>query len=287
LTGLDPGATIRIYLGNLTVLSIQIQQLRRIVAGLASPALFVLTWTILSERSKNFFLPSPLTVLDSFGIWVFGDNADESLLQGTMFVGDWSTNVLASALRASIGFSIAAIIGIPLGILLGRSRIAALCIDPLIQLLRPIPITAWLPFAIVLFGVRDNSAYFLIALGCFFPIVVNTSDGARQTSRTLVRAAQSLGASKGTVFRRVALPGSLPFIFTGLRISVGLAWVLVVVSELLAVQSGLGFSMWTAYQQFRTDIIVCCMISVGALGFLSDLAVMYVRNKLTAWALYE
>ena len=114
-------------------------------------------------------------------------------------------------------------------------------LDPTVQLLRPIPITAWLPFSIAVFGIRDMGAVFLIALGAFYPIVVNTAQGARDIERNLVRAAMMMGAGRWTILRRVVLPASLPSIFTGLRIGLGIAWTAVIVAEMVAVKSGLGY----------------------------------------------
>jgi len=261
--------------------------MKKLLLQIVSPTLFILLWTLVSWRVESSFVPSPIEVKDAARVWIFGSPKSANVMQGGVFDGNWHDNLLNSTIRATVGFLIAVLLGIPIGLIIGWNKTAALVLDPLIQLLRPIPITAWLPFAIVLFGIRENSAYFLIALGCFFPVVVNSADGARQTPKVLVRAARSLGSNQFSVFRKVVFPNSLPFIFTGLRIAIGLAWVLVIVAELLAVQSGIGFSMWTAYQQFRTDVIVCCMITVGLMGFMSDKLVVIIRNKRIGWAVSE
>ena len=136
-------------------------------------------------------------------------------------------------------------------------------LDPAINVIRSIPIVAWLPFAMLLFGLKDTSAYFLIALGAFFPIFLNTGHGVRDTRKTLVRAAQMLGTSKTQLIYRVVIPSALPSIVTGLRLGIGTAWVGVVVSEMLAVKSGLGYTLWDAYYFGRTDISVGTMITSG------------------------
>lgn len=258
--------------------------MRKFLLQLVSPTLFFGLWLFVSLAVNNSFLPTPMQTVDAANDWIFGAPEVEGMLSGGVFDGNWLENVANSTRRAVIGFLIGVLAGTPVGLLIGWNKTAALTLDPLVQILRPIPITAWLPFAIVLFGIRENSAYFLIALGCFFPMVVNAADGARQTPKVLVRAARSLGAGKASVFRKVVFPNALPFIFTGLRIAGGLAWVLVVVSELLAVQSGIGFSMWTAYQQFRVDVIVVCMITIGFMGYISDKLIVSIRARTISWS---
>jgi NitT/TauT family transport system permease protein len=182
------------------------------------------------------------------------------------------------------GFLIAAVTGIVLGSLIGWFRLFSNLIDPIIQTMRPIPITAWVPFAVIFFGIRDASAFFLIALGAFFPIVVNTAAGVAGTPKLLVRAARMLGIRRHMLLPRVILPSAMPFIFTGLRLGIGLAWVLVIVAEMLAVKSGLGFAMWDAYYFLRMDIIIAAMLSVGVLGFLSDLAIRALARWVLRWS---
>jgi NitT/TauT family transport system permease protein len=169
------------------------------------------------------------------------------------------------------------------GILVGHSRLFEDLLDPLIQVLRPIPITAWLPFAVIFFGIRTGSAVFLIALGAFFPIVVNTTAGVNRVPQALIRAAQTLGAPRMDILPRVVLPAALPSIFTGLRIGLGMSWVLVIVSEMLAVKGGLGFVLWDSYYYLRMDVIVAAMLSVGLLGYASDRIMLMIANHVLRW----
>jgi len=155
--------------------------------------------------------------------------------------------------------------------------------DPTIQLLRNIPVTAWVPLAILFFGIADPPAIFLIALGAFFPAVVNTSQGARQVPIILIKAARMMGVTRAQLIRLVIFPAVLPSIFTGIRLSIGIAWVLVVVAEMIAVKSGLGYLLLDAYYFFRTDVVIACMLSIGLLGFLSDRLVLAVRSRVLAW----
>lgn len=242
-----------------------------------SPVCLLVLWQVASTVGwvDARFVPPPTTVVESFNIWMFAAPT------GDPYTGTWFEAAFSSGYRVFAGFAIAAVVGVVLGLLIGWSRLAADLADPLIQTMRPIPITSWVPFAVIFFGIRDGAAIALIALGAFFPIVVNTASGVERTPRMLVRAARMLGIRRHMVLPRVVMPAALPFIFTGLRLGIGLAWVLVIVAEMLAVKSGLGFAMWDAYYFLRMDIIIAAMLSVGLLGYVSDqLIVLFSR-----WAL--
>jgi NitT/TauT family transport system permease protein len=196
-------------------------------------------------------------------------------------------NVLYSARRVIEGFLIAAAAGIPLGLFIGWNRLVARVVDPSIQLLRPVPITAWLPFSIAVFGIYDASALFLIGLGAFYPIVVNTTHGVRDTNLLLLRAARMLGAGSWTILTKVVFRSALPSIFTGLRLGIGVAWTAVIVAEMIAVKSGLGYVLWDAYYVGRMDICVATMFSVGLLGFVSDRAIQLLARWVLRWRTLE
>ncbi len=208
-------------------------------------------------------IPSPEQVVRSWHTWIFGS----SKMMLSPYAGTWLDNVTYSTRRVLQGFGLAALVAIPLGLMIGWSRLAARLIDPTVQLLRPVPITAWLPFAIAVFGIYDASALFLIGLGAFYPIVVNTTHGVRDTNLLLLRAARMLGAGPLTVLAKVVFPSALPSIFTGLRLGIGVAWTAVIVAEMIAVKSGLGYVLWDAYYVGRMDICVATMFSVGLARF--------------------
>jgi NitT/TauT family transport system permease protein len=197
--------------------------------------------------------------------------------------GTWLEYVYLSSWRVLIGFAIASAVGISAGILIGWYELANDLLDPIVQGLRPIPMTAWLPFATFIFGIREGAAVFLIAMGAFFPIVVSCTIGAEQTPKNLVRAALMLGTPPSRLLVRVVLPSALPYIFNGLRLGGGIAWVLVIVSEMLAVKGGIGYAMWTAYQFVRIDLIIASMFTVGVLGLLSDRLLSYMSRRLLRW----
>jgi len=228
-------------------------------------------------------IPGPTQVAESWYRWIFG-TPTRSL---SPYSGTWVANVLYSSRRVLQGFLFAAAVGIPLGIFVGWNRLVARLVDPTIQMLRPVPITAWLPFSIAVFGIYDAGALFLIGLGAFYPIVINTTHGVRDTNLLLLRAARMLGAREGTVLFKVVLPSALPSIFTGLRLGVGIAWTAVIVAEMIAVKSGLGYVLWDAYYVGRMDICVATMFSVGLLGFLSDQAILLASRLLLRWRTLE
>ncbi|HEY2183956.1 MAG TPA: ABC transporter permease [Xanthobacteraceae bacterium] len=247
---------------------------------LAGPAIVVVLWHLASTRGwvDARFVPAPFTVLRALQQWMFGP------VGANPYSGTWFAHAGNSAYRVIVGFLIAAATGVTIGCLIGWFRLVSDLVDPVIQVLRPIPITAWVPFAVIFFGIRDGSAFFLIALGAFFPIVVNTAAGVGSTPKLLVRAARMLGIRPYMLLPRVVLPSAMPFIFTGLRLGIGLAWVLVIVAEMMAVKSGLGFAMWDAYYFLRMDIIIAAMLSVGALGFLSDLVIRLIGRRFLRWS---
>src|ERR1044072_7459849 len=152
-----------------------------------------------------------------------------------------------------------------------------------LQSLRPIPITAWLPFSIALFGIKDYGAIFLICLGAFYPILINATHGARSLDQNLHRAALMMGASSRTILFRVVLPNALPAIFAGMRIGAGIAWSAVIVAELVAVKSGLGYVLWDAYYIGRMDVVVADMASIGMFGFLTDCLLVALQKRLVRW----
>lgn len=258
--------------------------LRQALLGLLVPALALVVWqTVGSMPQMAGILPTPLKVLEGWQTWIFGP-AGMGL---NPYSGTWLSNVQYSSMRVAQGFVLAAAIGVPIGLLIGWSRLFMNLIDPLIQSLRPIPITAWLPFSIALFGIRDMGSIFLIFLGGFYAIVVNTTQGARDVERNLMRAAMMMGASRRQLLHRVVLPAAMPSIFTGLRIGLGISWTAVIVSEMVAVKSGLGYVLWDAYYVGRMDIVLADMVSIGIMGFLSDRLIVFIERKVLVWRILQ
>jgi NitT/TauT family transport system permease protein len=249
------------------------------------PVALLVLWhvAVAQQWVTQGIIPSPATVLESWQTWIFGSQT--AML--SPYSGTWLDNVTYSTRRVLQGFALAALVAIPLGLMIGWNRTVARLVDPSIQLFRPVPITAWLPFAIAVFGIYDASALFLIGLGAFYPIVVNTTHGVRDTNLLLLRAARMMGARPFTVLIKVVFPSALPAIFTGLRLGVGVAWTAVIVAEMIAVKSGLGYVLWDAYYVGRMDICVATMFSVGLLGYLSDRVIVALSRFLLRWRMLE
>ena len=199
------------------------------------------------------------------------------------FSGMLLTHTLASVGRVYGAFVLAAAVALPLGMLIGRLPLVRALLDPTLQVLRPVPVTAWLPLSMIVFGLGPRSAFFLVALGAFYPILVNTIFGVRSVDSRLFEAAAMLGATRAMIFPRVVLPAALPSIFTGLRLGLGFAWVVIVVGEMTGVPTGLGAMIMDARQLSRTDIVIAGMVVIGMLGFVSDQAVQWVGRRLLRW----
>ena len=182
--------------------------------------------------------------------------------------------VVASLFRVTMGFGLAVLIGVPLGLMLGWFRPAFLALNPLIQSLRPISPIAWIPVAILWFGVADTAPIFLIFLASVFPITVSSMAAVQNMQQVYLRAAQNFGLKGLPLFRRVILPAALPQIITGIRIALGVAWLVVVAAEMIAVNSGLGYLIIDARNAGkRYDLVVAGMMMIGLIGLLLDLLV--------------
>ncbi len=248
--------------------------------GIAVPIAVLIIWQLAGGMSNMAgVLPTPVAVIKGWEGWIFGEVG----MGLNAYSGTWLANVQYSTMRVFQGFTLAALLGVPLGLLIGWSRLIAQVFDPFIQSLRPIPITAWLPFSIALFGISDMGSIFLIFLGGFYAIVVNATQGARDVDRNLIRAARMMGSSRAQLLRRVVFPAALPNIFTGLRIGLGISWAAVIVSEMVAVKSGLGYVLWDAYYVGRMDIVLADMVSIGLMGFLTDRLIVTIERFTLKW----
>ena len=257
---------------------------KQLMLGLVIPTVVVVLWQVMgSMPDMAGILPTPLKVLEGWHSWIFAKPG----LGLNPYLGTWLANVEYSSMRVAQGFTLAALVGVPLGLLIGWSKFISQMFDPMIQSLRPIPITAWLPFSIAVFGIRDIGSIFLIFLGGFYAIVVNTTQGARDVDRNLVRAALMKGASRTQLLLRVVLPAAMPSIFTGLRSGLGISWTAVIVSEMVAVKSGLGYVLWDAYYVGRMDIVLADMVSIGVMGYLSDRLIVFAEQRVLRWRMLQ
>ena len=251
---------------------------RAIVLGAGFPILLIFLWHVAVIYTGTRLIPSPRQVAVMMWDFSFGGIYDDA------FSGTILTHIVKSMQRVYGGFLLAAVIGIPLGLLIGRIRVLQDLLDPTISLLRPIPVTAWLPLSMIFFGLGPNAAIFLVFLGAFYPILLNTTFGVRSVDVKLFEAAAMLGCAGSAMFRQVVLPAALPSIFNGLRIAHGFAWILIVVGEMTGVPTGLGSVIMDGRTLSRTDLVVTGMIVIGALGFVTDRIIVGISNRLLRWS---
>jgi NitT/TauT family transport system permease protein len=197
--------------------------------------------------------------------------------------GELPSDAASSLYRVFIGFLIGTGLALPIGLAMGASRSAYAYLNPLVQVLRPIPPIAFVPLAILWFGLGNPPAFFLISLGAFFPVLMNTIAGVRSVDAIYVRAARNLGANKRALFFRVMVPAALPHIMTGIRVGFGVAFIVVIVAEMIAVNNGLGYRILEAREYFWSDKIIAGMITIGLLGLGIDFALARLSDYLLRW----
>jgi NitT/TauT family transport system permease protein len=249
-------------------------EIRAVVIGAISLALFLLAWHLLTTFRVNMHVrftnvPSPAAVLEKF----------ERAMHDSKFL----MHVLLSCRRIVIGFLIAALVAVPLGLIMGRFRLAREMIFPVAEVLRPIPAIAWVPMSIMLWPSNEESIIFITFLGSFFPILINTLHGMSLVDPVFVRAAQCLGARETSIFREVYFPATLPHIFTGLTVGMGVAWVSLIAAEMISGQFGIGYFTWEAYSLVQYADIALGMICIGVLGLGSSALIRSAGKLAMPW----
>ncbi len=236
-----------------------------ILLPLAVGVFFLLAWHGAVKVSGSDIFPTPKQV------WL---GLIELAKQGLLI-----KYVVASLFRVTWGFGLAVLIGVPLGLALGWFKFAFAALNPFIQILRPISPIAWIPVAILWFGVKDTAPIFLIFLASVFPITVSAMAAVMNMQQVYLRAAQNFGLRGLPLFRRVILPAALPQIITGIRIALGVAWLVVVAAEMIAVNSGLGYLIIDARNAGkRYDLVVAGMVLIGIIGLVLDLLVRQLEK---------
>jgi len=195
------------------------------------------------------------------------------------------SHTLASSWRLVIAYFVAIGLGVSTGLAIGLNRHAKAMVDPLIEVVRPIPGIAWIPLALFFFGIGNIVPIFIIIYVAFFPIALNTVAGVLATDKLLVRAALTMGVSRSVIIRRVIVPGSMPYILTGMRISVAGAWMALIAAELIGAPAGLGFAIQWYGSLFETPSMLAVIIAVSLLGFCSDIALRFLQRRLTPWSI--
>jgi NitT/TauT family transport system permease protein len=237
----------------------------------SAAAMLLVLWTLAAGRQTSGLFPDPLQVLLGLG---------ELLRRGLL-----AKYVIASLFRVTWGYLLAVVTAIPLGLLLGWYRRGGQALNPLLQLLRPISPLAWIPISILWFGVGDMAAIFLIFLASFLPLVVAAMNAVGNVPTTLLRAGRNFGLSNPRLLRDVILPAALPQLIVALRISLGVAWLVVVAAEMIAVNSGLGFLIVDARNAGnRYDLVVAGMVMIGLIGLVLDVGIRQLEKmKALRW----
>lgn len=249
-------------------------ELRTIILGALALAAFVALWHVLTVNRAVVYVrftnvPSPEQVLE---------RAARALRSATFL-----DHVVMSCRRILFGFLLAAAVAVPLGLLMGRFRTLRDVVFPVAEVLRPIPAIAWVPMAIMLWPTNEESIVFITFLGSFFPILLNTLHGMANVDPVLVRAALCLGAGERAIFREVYLPASLPQIFTGLTVGMGVAWVSLIAAEMISGQFGIGYFTWEAYSLVQYSDIALGMICIGLLGLASSWLIRLAGRMVMPW----
>jgi NitT/TauT family transport system permease protein len=252
----------------------------RRIERLVVPVALLLGWEAFSRSGvlPAALLPAPSQVLIAAADWIFATDGNTQT-----YSGRWIFDVAASAGRVFAGFGIATLLGVGIGLAIGWSRTTERLIEPVLQLLRPVPPVSWIPLAIIWFGIANKPAIFLVFLGSFFPVLLSTIHGVKSCDRDLLRVGAMAGGTPDKLLRHIVFPATLPSIFSGLRIAIGSAWMLTVTAEMVAVKSGVGYVLWDSYYFLRYDIVIAAMVSIGALGFLSDLAIKAIAGRVLRW----
>ncbi|MBE0527271.1 ABC transporter permease [Candidatus Thorarchaeota archaeon] len=195
-----------------------------------------------------------------------------------------SDHIFASVTRVSLGFLAAALTGIPLGIIIGRYRLVDSVLGPVVEAMRPIPPIAWIPLSLLMFpGNIIGAQAFIIWVGAFFPILINTTTGVKRTEPVHIDSAKTLGANERQILSKIVLPSAAPEIFAGLRIGFGIGWMCLVAAEMLRGRVGLGFLIWTYWALGRTAEVITGMLFIGLIGFLITLAFLLIEKYLLRW----
>jgi sulfonate transport system permease protein len=235
------------------------------------PTLIVVVWQLLSQYGylPARILPAPSAVIRA------GIRLAKS--------GELAEHLRASTQRAAIGFLIGGAIGLGLGVVSGVSSIAETLFDSSVQMIRNIPHLALLPLVILWFGIDESAKIVLMVLGVFFPIYINTFHGIRNTDPNLLEMARMYGLRGFGLFRQVIFPGALPSILVGVRYSLGITWLTLIVAETIATSSGIGYLAMNAREFMQTDVVVLAILLYAMLGKLSDGATRILERRLLSW----
>jgi NitT/TauT family transport system permease protein len=244
----------------------KVKRIKESLPAMVVIAVLLAAWWLIVVETRSVIFPTP---------WQVVTGTVELIRDGTLW-----THIGASLMRVGVGFSLAVLVAVPLGLWLGWVKGAYVTLNPLFQILRPISPIAWIPIAILWFGVGNASPIYLIFISSVFPMIVQTTAGVHTIERRYLRAAQNFGVTRYTLFRLVVIPAVLPQIIVGMRIGLGVAWLVVVAAEMIALRSGLGYLIIDSRNAGnRYDLVIAGMIIIGLIGLLLD-GVMRLLERL-------
>ena len=253
------------------------KQFPDLIPPIIAIALFLLVWQLFSW-TPGATLPGPIQVIKDTWILILYPFYDKGGTDKGLF---WQ--ILASLQRVAISYSLAAIVGIALGILIGTNKMMSKALDPLFQLLRTVPPLAWVPISLAALRQNEPAALFVIFITAIWPILINTAVGVKQIPQDYNNVAKVLQLSRKEYFFNILIPAALPYIFTGLRIAIGLAWLAIIAAEIvMSGIVGIGFFIWEAYQNNNVSEVILALIYIGVVGLLLDKFMAWIETRIVA-----
>jgi NitT/TauT family transport system permease protein len=251
---------------------------RKLVLGVSLPLAVIVVWELVVHLAiiPEALLPAPETVLGAIGGWAFGGSH-------LFYSGQLLADLTSTLIRVIGGFLLAAVVGVAVGTLIGRSRLFEELLLPTLRALGPVPPTTWIPIAIVFFGLGEQTNIVLTFIGAVFPVLASTTVAVLGVDRALLRAGRMMGFGTMKLTLRVVLPAALPGVVGGLQIGLGLSWMMAVTSEMLAVHSGLGYTLWNAYNYLDYPGVFAAMIVIGLSGLATDVILRTAVRPVLRW----
>lgn len=249
--------------------------------GIAGIVLFLLSWYLTTEYfllPRFDKLPGPVEVWTEF-------TSPDPIYGTSIYTPQYYKHIAWSSMRVLVAFALATILGVPLGLFMGWKRTFKDYAFPIVEVLRPIPVLAWVPLAILMIPGREAPIIFLAFLAAFFATALNAMLGVESIDESYFRAAHCLGANPWQIFKRVVIPGALPDIFIGLQVAVGVAWFSLVAAEMISGEYGLGFLIWDSYVLSQYPVIIIAMATLGVVGFIFSAAIRLVGRWLMRWTI--
>ena len=244
---------------------------RERILGIASPIALLVVWELAARAHliDTRFFPAPSSVI--------------AVLIEMLRSGELVTNTLVSLRRLALGTLVGGVPALVLGVAMGINRWVRAVVDPLVAATYPIPKSAILPLALLIFGLGEGSKIFMVAIGVFFPVVINATTGVLQINRIYLDVGRNYKANRWNTFWTIALPGALPVIMTGFKLGIGIGLVLIAIAEMIGAKSGLGYMIWTAWETFSVEQMYVGLIMIAIIGFVLTLALNELERFIIPW----